>query len=228
MRILETNTGWEPGAFPKGRDPAKNASSQHAFALLTKAMLNMTNPATASWRWRILYLRAQIDALSFRGKAVNTALLNTSFRELSQIYHVESNCCHPDSPSDCTDEIDTQANCTMKVLRPGFAGDGSGAECSDIRLKTDIVALGQSPSGIPVFSWRYKTGGAGDTPQSRPTTSISVPSAGVTFLGARGRFFGTTAQALLSMGRVDAVLLNACGGYHAVDYSRIDVGFGLV
>jgi hypothetical protein len=218
VRILETTLGWGTGAFPKGRDPGKNASSQQAFALLTEAMGSMTESAKASWRWRILYLRAQIDALSFRGVAANAGALNALFEELDRIYYVERNCCHPDSPSDCTDAIDTQANCTMKVLRPGFNGQGDAAECSDIRLKTDLVALGRSPSGIPLFSWRYK---ADSTTDSSPA-SISMPSG----VERHRRFLGTTAQALLSMGRADAVLLNACGGYHAVDYSRIDVDFG--
>eukprot|EP01043_Picozoa_sp_COSAG02_P013651 COSAG02_NODE_550_length_20437_cov_4.270676_1_plen_888_part_00 len=212
VRILETTLGWEAGPFPKGKDLAKNGSSQYAFALLNDAMLSMTESAKASWRWRILYLRAQIDALSFRGKATNAALLNASFDELAKIYHVESNCCHPDSPADCTDAIDTQANCTMKVLRPGFSGK-SPAECSDVRLKKDVATLGRSPSGVPLFSWRYKS-----------TLSLSMPSG----FEPWQRFVGTTAQALLSIGRGDAVLLNACGGYHAVDYSRIDVDFGPV
>ena len=37
------------------------------------------------------------------------------------------------------------------------------------------------------------------------------------------RFFGTTLQALMSIGREDVVLFNGWRGYHAVDYSRIDV-----
>eukprot|EP01043_Picozoa_sp_COSAG02_P101067 COSAG02_NODE_37133_length_446_cov_0.711816_1_plen_148_part_11 len=84
VHILETTLGWEAGAFPKGNDLAKNASTQHAFALLTGAMLTMTESAKASWRWRILYLRAQIDALSFRGKAANAGMLNASFDELAK------------------------------------------------------------------------------------------------------------------------------------------------
>ena len=205
VNILEANIGWLPGDFPKGRDPTKNASSQHALELLTGALPRMTEAAQKSWRWRVLYLRATIDALSFRGKAANLAALNASFAELAAIYHTESDCCHKNSPEDCTDAIDTQANCTLKVLRPGFSGS-SAAECSDARLKTDIVPLGASASGVPLFSWRYLAGHGLDTGR---------------------RYVGTTAQALLSMGRHDAVVNGGCGGgYYAVDYSRLDVKHG--
>ena len=72
----------------------------------------------------------------------------------------------------------------MKVLRPGFGGQG------------------------------YK----GDSSGASGGLRLGLDSS--------RRYSGTTAQALLSMGRGDAVLLNACGGgYHAVDYSRIDVDF---
>lgn len=207
---LEMNVTQAVSILETGLPYAKNSStSQQALDLLRSVLPSMTDAAKGSWRWRVLYLRATIDALSFQGKAANAAALNASFAELAKIYYVESDCCHPSSPADCTDEIDTQANCTMKVLRPGFDGGGSGLanECSDVRLKTDIELLGLSASGVPRFSWRYLGGHGLDTSR---------------------RYVGTTAQALLSMGRHDAVLLDGCGdGYYAVDYARIpDVNFG--
>lgn len=70
---------------------------------------------------------------------------------------------------------------------------------SDIRLKQDIVKHGVSESGIPIYSWGYKT-----NPQER--------------------FTGTMAQDLLKMGKNDAVVV-LDSGYYGVDYSKIDVEF---
>ena len=79
-RILEGNLGWLPGAFPKGKDAAKNASSQRALSLLTGTMAaSMTEAAKSSWRWRILYLRATIHALSFRVKAGTRVSIATAW-----------------------------------------------------------------------------------------------------------------------------------------------------
>ena len=214
----------------------------------------------------ILYLRALIDALATNGTTANAAALNASFAELDKIYHVERNCCHPSSPKDCTDALDTQSNCTMGVLRPGeppchntihlsiqlnvkrvvhridtfressndssrieerlesrsvldvrvlYAGlKAPAAECSDRRLKYELQSLGVSATGVPLFSWRYRPGHGLDT---------------------SNRYRGTTAQALLAVGRADAVVADGCvvagsaGGaeasFFAVDYSRLDVSF---
>ena len=68
--------------------------------------------------------------------------------------------------------------------------------------------IGKSPSGIPIFQWRYK-------PNLR------------NILGElSGRYYiGTTAQSLLSIGRQDAVLRNKQTGYYEVDYNQLDVPF---
>ena len=135
------------------------------------------------------------------------AALNASFAELDGIYHVNRDCCPPGSPAGCTDEITPVANCTMIVLRPGFRSPAAAPECSDVRLKREVVALGLSASGVPMFSWRYRDGHGLDSSR---------------------RYRGTTAQALLVVGRADAVVANGCGGEHfAVAYERLpDVPFG--
>ena len=105
------------------------ATSQTALDLLAGAAATMTVTAQTAWRWRILYLRAEIDALAFNGSAANAPALNASFAELDAIYYVERDCCHPGGPRDCTDTIDTQINCTIYALRPGFKTPQTAAEC---------------------------------------------------------------------------------------------------
>ncbi|MEL6889557.1 MAG: tail fiber domain-containing protein [Pseudomonadota bacterium] len=70
---------------------------------------------------------------------------------------------------------------------------------SDARLKTDITRTGTSPSGIPVYSFRY-----GDAPDV---------------------YTGVMAQDLLE--RAPEAIVPLKRGYYAVDYSKIDVEFAL-
>jgi hypothetical protein len=78
---------------------------------------------------------------------------------------------------------------------------------SDERLKVNIERVGATPSGIPTYTWNY------------------VPGIG---FDPSDRYFGTMAQALLEIGRADAVLETA-NHYYMVDYSRLDiVGAGLL
>jgi hypothetical protein len=79
-------------------------------------------------------------------------------------------------------------------LHGGGAG-GGGAGWSDRRLKRDIVRLGVSPSGLPIYAFQYVWGGP--------------------------RYVGAMAQDLLKL-RPDAVILDD-SGYYKVDYSRIDI-----
>ena len=53
-----------------------DATSQRAYDLLSSAVPEMTAAAKNAWRWRILYLRAKIDALSFNGTAANSKHTN--------------------------------------------------------------------------------------------------------------------------------------------------------
>jgi hypothetical protein len=77
----------------------------------------------------------------------------------------------------------------------GGGGGGGGAGWSDRRLKRDLVRLGVSPSGLPIYAFQYVWGGP--------------------------RYIGVMAQDLLTL-RPDAVVLDE-SGYYKVDYSRIDV-----
>ena len=85
---------------------------------------------------------------------------------------------------------------TAPPLVPGGGGGGrGGGGWSDRRLKRDIVRLGVSPSGLPIYSFQYVWGGP--------------------------RYIGAMAQDLLKL-RPDAVILDD-SGYYKVDYSRIDI-----
>ena len=77
----------------------------------------------------------------------------------------------------------------------GGGGGGGGGGWSDRRLKRDIVRLGVSPSGLPIYAFQYVWGGP--------------------------RYIGVMAQDLLKL-RPDAVIMDEFG-YFKVDYSRIDV-----
>jgi prepilin-type N-terminal cleavage/methylation domain-containing protein len=80
---------------------------------------------------------------------------------------------------------------------PGV-GAGFGDE-SDLRLKTDIVLTGHSPSGIPEYSFRY----------------LSDPSGTI--------FHGTMAQDLLKTH--PKAVLTGDNGFYKVYYNLIDVDF---
>lgn len=80
---------------------------------------------------------------------------------------------------------------------------------SDERLKEELMRLGTSPSGVPIFRWRYKM---------QPESLLGDMAGRV--------FYGTTAQELLKMGREDAVIKDKVTGYWLVDYRRLDVEFG--
>ncbi|WP_246413342.1 tail fiber domain-containing protein [Rhizobium indicum] len=74
-------------------------------------------------------------------------------------------------------------------------GPGGGWDSSDRRLKTQIRRIGASPSGIPVYAFRYVWGGP--------------------------LFIGTMAQDLLLI-RPDAVIRTA-SGYYMVNYADLDI-----
>ena len=72
---------------------------------------------------------------------------------------------------------------------------------SDKRLKYNIIELGHSPSGIPIYSFKYKGG------------SVS--------------YKGAMAQDLINMGLSDAVTVMS-NGYYGVYYDMIDVDMELL
>jgi hypothetical protein len=77
----------------------------------------------------------------------------------------------------------------------GGGGSSGGSNWSDRRLKTDIHAIGHSPSGLPIYTFRYIWGGPA--------------------------YVGVMAQELLGT-HPEAVILTE-SGYFMVDYDRIDV-----
>ena len=73
---------------------------------------------------------------------------------------------------------------------------------SDDRLKSTYNRVGTSPSGVPVYTFRYK------------------------HEGDHGPWYtGTSAQDLLEMGRDDAVVQKEKDGFYYVDYSKLAVEF---
>ena len=73
---------------------------------------------------------------------------------------------------------------------------------SDDRLKSTYNRVGTSPSGIPVYTFRYIHD------------------------GAHGPWYkGTSAQDLIAMGRKDAIGQTEKDGFYYVDYSKLDVDF---
>lgn len=87
----------------------------------------------------------------------------------------------------------------------GWYGPGPGwGWWSDRRLKHSIEQLDKSPSGIPIYSFKYNQDVKSDLPS--------------------GTWSGVMAQDLLDLGREDAVTLTK-DGFYAVDYSQLDVKF---
>ena len=73
---------------------------------------------------------------------------------------------------------------------------------SDDRLKSTYNRVGTSPSGVPIYTFRYIKD------------------------GEHGPWYkGTSAQDLIAMGREDAVGQKEKDGFYYVDYSKLDLGF---
>ena len=83
---------------------------------------------------------------------------------------------------------------TPDILANGCGGGGAAAQASDMRLKTDIVALGTDANGNKVYSWKYK---------SDPVTT----------------WVGVMAQDLVDT-HPEALVVDA-NGYYAVRYDLI-------
>ena len=81
---------------------------------------------------------------------------------------------------------------------------------SDKRLKRNIAFIGNSPSGIPTYTFKYREG-------------MNLAN-GYTTLDTVNTFVGAMAQDLLELAP-EAVILNQDDGYYRVDYSKIDVDF---
>ena len=81
---------------------------------------------------------------------------------------------------------------------------------SDKRLKRNIAFIGNSPSGIPTYTFKYREG-------------MNLAN-GYTTLDTVNTFVGAMAQDLLELAP-EAVIMNQDDGYYRVDYSKIDVDF---
>jgi hypothetical protein len=69
----------------------RGPKSAEAWALLQKADAKLTPQAKAAWRWRILYLRGQIDnELWRRHDKLEGPVPKAAFDELTRIYHAEN------------------------------------------------------------------------------------------------------------------------------------------
>ncbi len=73
---------------------------------------------------------------------------------------------------------------------------------SDDRVKRTYNRVGTSPSGVPIYTFRYMKD------------------------GEHGPWYkGTSAQDLIAMGRTDAVVQYKKDGFYHVDYSKLDIDF---
>ncbi|KAL7451167.1 hypothetical protein ACHAWC_009434 [Mediolabrus comicus] len=87
---------------------------------------------------------------------------------------------------------------------------GVGALYSDRRLKHNVNLIGESSTGIPIYSFQYRDG---------------IKLADSRALDTKSTFVGVMAQDLLELAP-HAVTKNEEDGYYRVDYSQIDVDFG--
>jgi hypothetical protein len=102
-------------------------------------------------------------------------------------------------PKDSTFMIATARSLAVEV----------GTLYSDKRLKHNVALIGNSPSGIPIYTFNYREG---------------MKLADGQLLDTKSTFVGTMAQDLLTLAP-DAVIMNTEDGYYRVDYSKIDVDF---
>ena len=80
-------------------------------------------------------------------------------------------------------------NDPFKVILGAVAGAGAnylGGKASDRRSKTDIVAVGELPNGLIVYTYRYKTGGPVEMGVMADEVAILAPQAFIK--GAPGEF----------------------------------------
>jgi len=80
---------------------------------------------------------------------------------------------------------------------------------SDRRLKDDTKQVGRSPSGIPIYTFKYRDDMADFLRDGVDTNSV---------------YIGAMAQDLLDL-VPEAVMTNPKTGYYDIDYSMIDVDF---
>lgn len=78
--------------FPsKNVKPLADPGAEEAYAIVRQVDTELPDWARRSWRWRILYIRALLDAdLKANGGSPNQACID-GFKELMQIYHTTKN-----------------------------------------------------------------------------------------------------------------------------------------
>jgi hypothetical protein len=65
--------------------------ADESFRLMCSADANLPQRARESWRWRILYLRAQIDSeLRKSDGHIEGDAVSEAFAELTEIYHAQN------------------------------------------------------------------------------------------------------------------------------------------
>ena len=107
----------------------------------------------------------------------------------------------------CTSIIHTFERVRINSKIGADTGGGcTGGTCSEARLKHSIKPFGVSPSGIPIYSWKYK-----DTDVTKTIDTTKT-------------FIGAMAQDLISLAP-NAVCRHSSDGYLRVLYSEIDVDF---
>ena len=101
VKTLEQNHHWRwwPGMlegvnvpwFPsRGAKPQADPGAEEAYATMKRVDKKLSPQTRKSWRWRILYLRALLDAeLKTNGGKPND-LCNRAFAELIEIYHAQN------------------------------------------------------------------------------------------------------------------------------------------
>lgn len=67
----------------------QTAGAELEWPLIQSAATRMTTYAQQNWRWRLLYLRALLDAELTANHRRLTPRCDEAFRELTEIYHAE-------------------------------------------------------------------------------------------------------------------------------------------
>ena len=89
--FMEANDGLAAGAIPKGRLYCLRRlfEPKRYLRLLNRAEAKMPVHAKRSWRWRMLWLRAALDAELHESGGQVTRNSERYFRELARMYHAE-------------------------------------------------------------------------------------------------------------------------------------------
>jgi len=103
IATLEQNHHWRwwPGKldgvklgldwFPsRGATPQSDPGAEAAYATVRRVEAKMTHQARQSWRWRLVFLRALLDAELKANRGVPNDRCRKAFAELIEIYHAQN------------------------------------------------------------------------------------------------------------------------------------------